>query len=101
MSLKTSADLLPPSFVDVGTLKGMSEVAVKMALIRRYVGEIRRIENILLKKEVSNQRFNLAMKETAKFAKICALKSDDAIKILETMKSKIIAYARRIQDATD
>lgn len=101
MSLKTSSKTLLPPFIDVGTLRDMSDVASKIAVIRRYVLEVRRIEYKLLREDVGDKGFVLAMEEMAKFAKTCAEKSSEAIRVLEGIKSGIQSYLRRIQDATD
>lgn len=102
MSLKTSSEMLLPPFVDVGTLSDMSDVAAKLGIIRRYVMEIRKIEYKLLRMgNVSDSDFRLAMEETAKFAKVCMDKADEAERILERVRQGIEGYLRRIQNVPD
>lgn len=101
MSLKESSEMPLPPFVDIGTLRDMSDVAAKIALIRRYVGEVKKIEYKLLREGADGKRFDLAMSETAKFAKICADKADEAIGVLEGIRQGIHVYLRRIQNVPD
>ena len=101
MSQKSSSEMPLPSFVDVGTLRDMSAVASKIAVIRRYAQEIRRIEVKLLKDGTDDKGLKLAMDELTKFGKVCGNKAEDAIRDLDGIRQGIEIYLRRIRNVPD
>ena len=97
----TSTEMPLPPFVEVGTLRDMSEVAAKIAVIRRYVLEIKRIDFKLMREGTNDKTLELAMEETIKFGRVCASKADEAIDLLHGIKQGIAGYLRRIQNVPD
>ena len=101
MRQRLSREKLLPSFAKVGAMLDMSSVAKKLVMAKKAVAEIRAIEN-KLEAEADNtlqKDFNLAMRETAKYAKIAADNAGAAIAILKRLKPKVDAYQRKLKDA--
>jgi hypothetical protein len=87
----------------MGTLADMSAMARKIALARKAIGEIRRIEDYLLanKYSVSQADANSGWKETIDYCVIVADSVNEAIAILKDVKGKIEKYQEEIHDATN
>lgn len=103
---------LSQPFVRLGTLRGMSDVAGKLAVARKAVAEVRDVENRLLTSTVNQEQMNAAMRDTAELAGMAASATDDAIGVLSKMRADVerfIAMAERelagrvteVEDATD
>lgn len=101
MPLLESREKLLPLFAKVGALEDMAMVAKKLAVAKKAVGRIRAIEAKLdAEKENTLQvDFDLAMKETAKFAKMAADSAKAARDILKKLRPKVETYQRKLKDA--
>lgn len=97
----SSPRILP--FYRQGTLADMSAMARKIALARKAIVEIRRIEDYLLanKYSVAQSVSNAGFKETIDYCMIVANSVKEAIDILKDVKRKIESYQENIHDVTD
>ena len=85
------------SFVSGGTLKMMSQVGVKMAIARRAVVEIRKIEDMLAVSGNDEKVFKQAMIDKASMARLAAKSAAEAVGILKDMFQIIEAYFRDVE----
>ena len=101
--LPSSSPAEVPAFYRLGTLADMSRMAAKLALARKAIAEIRKIEDYLEAHsgEVSNDDFKLAMKETSDYAETVASATGEAVEFLKTVKANVESYQESIHDATD
>lgn len=91
-----------PAFYRLGTLADMSRMAAKIALARKAIGEIRKIENYLEahKNETMESGFDIAMKETRDYALIVAGAMRDAVMILKKVRASVESYREDVHDAS-
>ena len=91
-----------PAFYRTGTLADMSRMAVKLALARKAIREIRSIENYLESNmdTVMKNEFVTAMKETQDYAVVVADAVSEAIGILKRVKVAVQSYQESVHDAT-
>ena len=86
---------LPP-FLKYHTLPAMSTMAKKLSLARKAVREVSKIDDLLEVEEVSGtmteEYKNLAMKETARYCVIAFHAVEEAIAMLESVKSDVESY---------
>lgn len=92
-----------PAFYRAGTLANMSRMAVKLALARKAIREIRAIEDYLAVNGgyLQDSEFKKAMKETQGYAVVVADAVSEAIVILKKVKSDVQSYQESVHDATD
>lgn len=83
------------SFVDLDTLKRMSEVARNMAAARKVVAEIQGIEDSILAQGVTTKDLSLAMADMAALARVAAKSTVEAVGILERMALDVEAYVEK------
>ena len=88
-------------FVRLGTIRGMTAVARKLAMVRAAVKEIKDIEERLLSKGATTQQFKQAMEDTASAAKSASKWSSEAAGILNSMRVDVDAFLRDLKNATD
>jgi len=88
---------LSRSFVSIGTLRVMSQVAAKMAAARKAVAEIQSLEDILLAEGASTRNMKRAMSDTAALAKVASRSAAEAIVLLKGMKPDMEAYAKEAE----
>ena len=94
--------MLPP-FYKLGTFSDMSRMARKLALARKAIVEIRRLEDNLeeLQGSITEGELKTQAKQINDYSLIMANLVKEAIEILTVVKSKIGSYRERVQDAVD
>lgn len=102
MSPEISPSTLP-AFYRLGTLADMSVTARKMALARKAIREIRKVEDYFKanKTNLLESEFNSGMKEMSQYSITVANAINETIVILKDMTRKIESYQEEIHDATN
>jgi hypothetical protein len=80
---------LSQSYVRLGTLRGMADVAGKLAVARKALAEMRETEEMLLTSGATQEQMGRAMEDVAEQAGIAAEAAGGAIGILERMGPEI------------
>ena len=103
MRLKMSKRGLLPLFAKVGAMGDLAIVAKKLVIAKKAVAEIVAIEDKLYaeKENTSVVDFELAMRETAYYAKVATNKAKDAQDVLNKLKPKVEAYQKDLKNAVD
>lgn len=97
MSRRQLQSKLAPPLVRLGTLRDMGLVAKKLAVARKAIEEIRRIEDDLIKKGKEDMRvFKQEMAWTATMAKNAGHAAEDSIVLLKGIKVKVEQYLREL-----
>ena len=84
---------LSQPFVRLGTLKGMSDVAGKLAVAKKAVEEVRDVEERLLSTTVGRDQMNAAMRDVSAAADAAASAADEAIDVLSKMRGDVERFA--------
>jgi hypothetical protein len=77
----------------------MKDVSAKMALAKKAIAEMGRIEDALLRGKVTEEDFKLAKSEMQEFANIVAAQATAAVGTLMRMRGKVRKYKRELQSA--
>ena len=93
-------DPLPP-FVKLRTIPDMTKIATKLVMAKKAVKEMGKIENVLLRGNVSEGDFNLATKEIARYANIVASSTNDAVKFLKIIRGKVGGFRKVLGNAVN
>ena len=89
------------SFVKLNTLRNMSLVARKMAMVRQAVQEINRVEGLLLRTGANNKEFIVAMGDMAEAAIQGSGWTKEAIAVLNGVKRDVEQYLRDVKNASN
>ena len=90
-----------PSFVSLRTSQRMTAVATNLALARKAIKEIAKIERILDATVVDKSDLRLAMEETSRFAKIVVNSMTKALSGLRDVRARVKSYQGNLSDAID
>lgn len=102
MSRRQLQSKLAPPLVRLGTLRDMGLVAKKLALAKKAIEEICRIEDDLVKKGQEDMRvFKQKMAWTATMAIKTGHAAADSIVLLKGIKAKVEQYLRELNNATN
>lgn len=100
MPLETLQGPPLPPFVKYHTLPAMSAMAAKLALARKAVAEISKMDDLLERADyegtVTEDYKNLYLKETARFCVMAFHAVEDAVSMLEGVKADVEAYRREL-----
>ena len=101
MRQRLSKEKQLPSLIKTGVMDDFSLVARKMAVAGKAIEQVRLIENKLMaeRDNISEERFKLAMNETAKYSRMAADASRGAILILKKMKPQMEGYQKELKNA--
>ena len=88
-------------FVRLGTLRGMAEVASRLARARKAVEEIREMEDLVVRKAPNSVELNQAMEDIKLLAETAAGAAGEAAGILRGMRPGAAAYLAEVEHAAD
>lgn len=87
-------------FVRLGTIRDMTSVARKMAMMRAAVQEINRIEGELLKNP-TRQEFRQLLEDMVQAAQNARQWTEEVIEILKKITRNVEGYMRDLKNAVD
>jgi len=92
-----------PAYIDLHTVKRMSKVAGKIAVVVKALDAMVSVENQLESgiDSVTNEDLRLGKLEMARFAKIIAKNARKAVVDLKLMKREIEAYKKELLNAAN